>query len=134
MQQDRSTGWRLGTNRIIQFRYQVIGIVMGAVLAVGRNPCGVAHPKLRELIRAEFFDYSDATTDLKGLDACFFCLGVSAGGMTEAAYTRLTHDLTLAVARTLARVRPGMTFTYVSGMGTDSTGHGRSMWARVMWL
>jgi uncharacterized oligopeptide transporter (OPT) family protein len=34
MQQDRSTGWRLGTNRIIQFRYQVIGIAMGAVLAV----------------------------------------------------------------------------------------------------
>ena len=34
MQQDRSTGWRLGTNRIIQFRYQVIGIVMGALLAV----------------------------------------------------------------------------------------------------
>jgi hypothetical protein len=34
MQQDRSTGWRLGTNRIIQFRYQVIGVVMGALLAV----------------------------------------------------------------------------------------------------
>jgi hypothetical protein len=34
MQQDRSTGWRLGTNRIIQFRYQVIGVVMGAVMAV----------------------------------------------------------------------------------------------------
>ena len=34
MQQDRSTGWRLGSNRAIQFRYQVIGIVMGAVLAV----------------------------------------------------------------------------------------------------
>ncbi|MDB6058712.1 MAG: peptide transporter, partial [Verrucomicrobiales bacterium] len=34
MQQDRSTGWRLGTNRVIQFRFQVIGIVMGAVLSV----------------------------------------------------------------------------------------------------
>lgn len=34
MQQDRSTGWRLGTNRIIQFRYQVIGVLMGAVAAV----------------------------------------------------------------------------------------------------
>jgi len=34
MQQDRSTGWRLGTNRVIQFRYQVGGILMGAVLAV----------------------------------------------------------------------------------------------------
>jgi len=34
MQQDRSTGWRLGTNRTVQFRYQVIGIAMGAVLMV----------------------------------------------------------------------------------------------------
>lgn len=34
MQQDRSTGWRLGTNRVLQFRYQVIGVVMGAIMAV----------------------------------------------------------------------------------------------------
>lgn len=34
MQQDRSTGWRLGTNRVHQFRYQVAGIAMGAVAAV----------------------------------------------------------------------------------------------------
>ena len=34
MQQDRSTGWRLGTNRMVQFGYQVAGIVAGAVLAV----------------------------------------------------------------------------------------------------
>ncbi|MCX7721615.1 MAG: OPT/YSL family transporter [Verrucomicrobiae bacterium] len=34
MQQDRSTGWRLGTNRVNQFRYQALGIVMGAVLCV----------------------------------------------------------------------------------------------------
>jgi uncharacterized oligopeptide transporter (OPT) family protein len=34
MQQDRSTGWRLGTNRVNQFRYQVIGIAVGAILTV----------------------------------------------------------------------------------------------------
>jgi uncharacterized oligopeptide transporter (OPT) family protein len=34
MQQDRSTGWRLGTNRVVQFRYQVLGVVVGALLAV----------------------------------------------------------------------------------------------------
>ena len=34
MQQDRSTGWRLGSNRTTQFRYQVAGIAMGAVMAV----------------------------------------------------------------------------------------------------
>ncbi len=35
MQQDRSTGWRLGTNRVVQFRYQAVGILVGAILAVG---------------------------------------------------------------------------------------------------
>ena len=34
MQQDRSTGWRLGTNRVMQFRYQVLGIFVGAVMSV----------------------------------------------------------------------------------------------------
>jgi uncharacterized oligopeptide transporter (OPT) family protein len=34
MQQDRSTGWRLGSNRAIQFRYQAVGIVVGSVLCV----------------------------------------------------------------------------------------------------
>ena len=43
----------------------------------------------------------------------------------------MTFDLTLAVARILVKLNPGMTFIYVSGAGTDSTGRGRSMWARV---
>jgi uncharacterized protein YbjT (DUF2867 family) len=102
-----------------------------SVLVVGRKPSGVAHPKLREIIRSDFFDYSNAATDLKGLDACFFCLGVSAVGMTEAAYHRLTFDLTLSAARALIELNPGLTFCYVSGEGTDSTERGRSMWARV---
>ena len=102
-----------------------------SVLVMGRKPCGVAHPKLRELIRTDFFDYSDARADLKGYDACFFCLGVSAAGMTEAAYYRLTYDLTISAAGTLAELSPKLTFCYVSGEGTDSTERGRFMWARV---
>ncbi len=48
MQQDRSTGWRLGTNRIVQFRYQVIGIVMGALLSVALAKLFMsAYPVLR---------------------------------------------------------------------------------------
>lgn len=102
-----------------------------SVLVVGRRPCGIAHPKLRELILSDFFDYSDAKTDLTGHDACFFCLGVSAAGMTEATYHRLTYDLTLSAAEALADLNPGLTFCYVSGEGTDSTERGRFMWARV---
>jgi uncharacterized protein YbjT (DUF2867 family) len=102
-----------------------------SVLVVGRRPCGITHPKLRELIRSDFFDYSDAKADLKGHDACFFCLGVSSAGMREAAYHRLTYELTLSAARTLADLNPGLAFCYVSGEGTDSTERGRFMWARV---
>ena len=97
------------------------------VLAIGRRPTDVTHPKLRELLRADLFDVDGIDADLQGYDACFFCLGVSAAGMSEADYTRQTFDLTLGWARTLARLNPAMTFVYVSGAGTG----GKAMWARV---
>jgi uncharacterized protein YbjT (DUF2867 family) len=102
-----------------------------SVLAVGRTATGVTHAKLREIVRADLFHYADVEGQLRGYDACFFCLGVSSAGMTEANYRHLTYDLTLAAAETLAKLNPGMTFIYVSGMGTDSSERGRVMWARV---
>jgi uncharacterized protein YbjT (DUF2867 family) len=101
------------------------------ILSIVRTPSGQDHPKLRELVHSNFFDYSTIESELTGLDACFFCLGVSSAGIDEAKYTHLTYDLTLAAAATLARLNPNMTFLYVSGAGTDSTEHGRTMWARV---
>jgi uncharacterized protein YbjT (DUF2867 family) len=102
-----------------------------AILSVGRNLSGQTHPKLREILHQDFFDFSAIEGDLSGLDACFFCLGVTSAGLAEEAYRRLTHDLTLAAARALSRLNPGLTFIYVSGAGTDSTERGRVMWARV---
>ncbi|BDU70399.1 epimerase [Geothrix oryzae] len=101
------------------------------VLIVGRHAAGQAHPKVRELLHQDFFDFSALEGELSGLDTCFFCLGVSSAGLDEAAYRRVTHDLALAAAGTLARLNPAMTFIYVSGAGTDGTGQGRTMWARV---
>jgi uncharacterized protein YbjT (DUF2867 family) len=101
------------------------------VLAVGRSPLGRADPKLRELVHRDLSDLSGVAGELTGYDACFFCLGVSSAGMNEAGYRRVTYDLTLAVARVLAERNPALTFVYVSGEGTDSTGAGRTMWARV---
>jgi len=100
-----------------------------AVLTVGRSATGQRHEKLREIVHADLFDLSPIEDRLAGYDACFFCLGVSSAGMSEADYRHLTYDLTLAAARTLAARNPAMTFVYVSGAGTDATG--RSMWARV---
>jgi uncharacterized protein YbjT (DUF2867 family) len=102
-----------------------------SVLVVGRSSLGQQHPKLREIVVQNLFDLSALDADLATIDACFFCLGVSSAGMSEERYTRVTYDLTIAVAERLARLNPAMTFVYVSGMGTDSTERGRRMWARV---
>jgi uncharacterized protein YbjT (DUF2867 family) len=102
-----------------------------SVLSIGRSATGRQHPKLSELIHADFLDYSAIEQKLSGFDACFFCLGVSSAGMTQERYTRVTYDIALAAARTLARLNPDMTFIYVSGMGTDSSERGSSMWAQV---
>ena len=99
-----------------------------SILVVGRSSAGLTHPKLREVIQGDLFDFTAVTDgELRGYAACFFCLGVSVAGMSEADYTRLTFDLTLGWARVLARINPAMTFIYVSGAGTG----GRAMWARV---
>ncbi len=102
-----------------------------SVLAVGRSPTGQRHAKLNEIVHDNFLDYSAIDSQLTGYDSCFFCLGVSSVGMDEERYRHLTYDITLAAARTLARLNPRMVFVYVTGRGTDSSEQGRSMWARV---
>jgi hypothetical protein len=101
------------------------------VLAIGRRSCGVSHPKLKEIIHTDFFDLSSIKDQLKGYNACFFCLGVSSIGMKEKDYHHVTYDLTMHMATLLAELNPDMTFCYVTGSGTDSTEHGKMMWARV---
>jgi len=101
------------------------------VQTVGRTSAGVQHPKLRDSVHADLFQYQSIESQLTGFDACFFCLGVASSGMKEADYQRITYQLTLAAAETLLRLNPRMTFIYVSGSGTDSSEHGRMMWARV---
>jgi uncharacterized protein YbjT (DUF2867 family) len=102
-----------------------------AVLSIVRSNTGQQHEKLREIVHKDFFDFSSIESELSGFDACFFCLGVSSAGMSEENYRRVTYDITLAAARTLVKLNSNMTFVYVSGAGTDSSEHGRVMWARV---
>jgi hypothetical protein len=102
-----------------------------AVLVICRKTCGIAHPKLTEVLHADFFNLSAIESHLNGYNACFFCLGVSSVGMKEDEYYKLTYTLTMHVAETLVKLNTGMVFCYVSGAGTDSSEKGRSMWARI---
>lgn len=102
-----------------------------SVLVINRRTCDVQHPKLKEIIHADFSDFGTIENELLGYNAAFLCMGVSSVGMKEEKFRHLTYDLTMALAEPIAKLNPDLTFTYVSGVGTDSTEKGRIMWARV---
>ena len=101
------------------------------VLSVGRAASGKTHAKLEDLVLRDLTDYSAVMERLAGLDACFFCLGVSSAGLAEVEYRAVTVDLTMAAASALLRASPGVRFNFISGAGSDSSEQGRTMWARV---
>jgi hypothetical protein len=101
------------------------------VLVINRKSGGISHPKLREIIHTDFLDLAPIEPQLRGYDACFFCLGISSVGVSQQEYKHITYDLTLNVAQLLAQDNSNMTFCYITGAGTDSSEHGRLAWARV---
>lgn len=101
------------------------------VATIGRSATGIQHPKLREIVHKDLWSYSSIEPQLRGFDACFFCLGVTSAGMSEEDYSRVTYGITQAAAETLCRLNPELTFVFVSGAGADSTERGRIMWARI---
>jgi uncharacterized protein YbjT (DUF2867 family) len=104
---------------------------VASVISVGRRPTGQTHDKLTEIVLSDLHDLSSVATHFTNVDACFFSLGISSVGISEADYTRVMFDLPMSVARTLWEANPAMTFILVTGQGTDSTEKGSAMWARV---
>ena len=100
-----------------------------AVTSVVRRPTGRTHPKLTEVECADFLDLSGIASELAGHDACLWCLGVSASGMSEEDYRRITVDYTRVAVETLHRLNPAMAFCFISGAATDV--NSRQMWARA---
>ncbi len=102
-----------------------------SVLIINRRTNSINHPKLIEIIHNNFYDFSDIKEELIGYNACYFCLGTTSVGKKEDMYTKITFDITKALADVLIKLNPGMTFCYISGAGTDSSEKGKIMWARV---
>ncbi len=102
-----------------------------SVLVINRKPRGVEHPKLKEIIHEDFFNLSSIEDQLARYNACYYCAGVSSVGKKKSEYKHITYDLTISFAKTLIKLNPGMTFCYISGVGTDSTEKGTVMLARV---
>ena len=101
------------------------------VVSVVRAPTGATHEKLREIVHKDFLDFALIENELIGLNACLYCLGVTSTATKEEDYTRITYEFTVAAARTLLKLNPGISFVFVSATGADSTERGSTMWARV---
>lgn len=93
---------------------QVTGII-----SVAKSSFGEHDPKFSEIVLPDLNEIARAEDQLSGFDACFFCLGISSVGMSEAGYTRVTYDLTMTITTVPARHNPGMTFIYVTGADTS---------------
>ena len=86
-----------------------------SVVSVVRSASNPGHPKVREIVCQDIAHLAPVENelqghDLQGYDACFFCLGVSSAGMSASEYRRITYDLTIAAATTMARLNPAMPF------------------------
>ena len=101
------------------------------VLLINRNPIGISHPKITEIIHKDFSDFTAVQDQMNGFDLCCHCMGVSSAGMSEEKFSELTYGITKALSTVLYTLNPDMVFNYVSGTGTDSSEKGRVMWARV---
>ncbi len=105
--------------------------IIKEILIVGRRSCEVKNDKIKEIIHDSFLDYSKIATALKGYNACFYCLGVSSIGMSKEKYYNITYNYTVAIAEVLSKQNPNMSFSFISGAGTDETEKSRVHWARV---
>lgn len=105
--------------------------IIQEVLIIGRKSCGIENSKIKEIVHGDFLDYSKIETELKGYDSCFYCLGVSSVGMSKDKYYEITYNYTVAVAEVLSKQNPNISFSFISGAGTDETETSRTYWSRV---
>ena len=102
-----------------------------SIILINRSPVEIQNPKIKEIILADFMEIDSIKNQIKNIDGCFHCMGISAMGLSEEQYSKLTFGITKKLADLCFDLNPNMTFIYVSGRGTDSTEKGRQMWARV---
>jgi uncharacterized protein YbjT (DUF2867 family) len=93
------------------------------VVALGRHPVGQSHPKLEDLVAPDFADLHAVEDRLRAFDGCLYCAGMLPLGTSEAGFRNVTLDLTMNVARTLARLDPRITFVYISGAASNPDSH-----------
>ncbi|MHC4940036.1 MAG: Rossmann-fold NAD(P)-binding domain-containing protein [Planctomycetota bacterium] len=106
--------------------------VLEACLAAGVEPVVITRrptgKQVREIVCSDFSCFDPR--EFRDVDACFFCLGISAMQEPDPGrYRVITHDFAMAAARALGDASPDAVFHFISGAGTNAAS--RMMWARI---
>ena len=105
--------------------------LISSVVVINRHSIGLKHEKLKEIIHQDFNDLSPILSALDNLDACYFCMGVSAFGISKEAYRNITYSMTIHMAKTLKTLNSDLCFCYVSGAGTSTAENSRQHWSNI---
>jgi len=101
------------------------------VVVLARKNPGIQSPKMKVLIHSDFLDYTKILSELKGHDACLWCLGVAQSDVSAEEYQRITYDYALTAAKVMGSINPKFTFCFLSGQGADSREKSRILFARI---
>jgi len=101
--------------------------VVDEVRAIVRRPLMNTSPKLRTFVHKDFLDYSTVEDAFRSVDACLFCLGISATQVSQEEYRTITYSYTLAAANMFKAKSPCAAFHYISGQGTKAG-------SRMVWV
>jgi uncharacterized protein YbjT (DUF2867 family) len=107
----------------------VAAAIVEEVRAIVRRPLLNTSSKLRTYVHKDFLDYATVEEAFHGVDACLFCMGISATQVSKEEYRTITYSYALAAANRLKRHSPEAAFHYISGQGTKADS--RMFWSRV---
>lgn len=103
---------------------------VGRVVSLVRKHTGKTHPKLKEVVHADFMDYSAVAEYFMDVDVAHYCIGVYTGQVPDEEFRKITVDYTRAFADVLKQESPGATLCFLSGQGADPKEKSRVAFAR----
>ncbi|MEN0004401.1 MAG: NAD(P)H-binding protein [Bacteroidota bacterium] len=101
-----------------------------AIVSLVRKESALSHPKLKEVVVADFKDYTPLIDHFERIDAAFFCIGVYTGQVSPSLFKEITVDYAVEFATVLKDKSPAATMCLLSGAGADRTEQSRMAFAK----
>ncbi len=100
------------------------------VVVLTRKSLKLKHPKLTEVNLEDFTNLESTGSYFKDSHACFFCIGVYTGTVSDEIFKKITVDISNVFVDQMIQHCPEATLSYLSGAGADRIEKSRISFAR----